>query len=249
MKAMIFAAGLGTRLQPLTKTIPKALITLDDKPMLQLVIEKLIASGADQIVVNMHHHPEAMRAFMSSLHYSGVRLILSDETGKLLDTGGGLKKAARWLHDDQAVILHNADVLCDINLRDMMESHLKDNALATLAVSRRKTSRYFLWEGKQMTGWTNTHTGETLSCSKRQPTASQKLAFSGIHIVSPDIFRYLPGEDCFSIINLYLNLAANHPVQCFEHDHTCWADIGTPEKLDRARLLYRTHKKKFDSFV
>lgn len=246
---MIFAAGLGSRLQPLTNNLPKALIPVNGKPMLQLVIEKIIAAGAKQIVVNMHHHPDAMRQFMSSLQYPGICLSLSDESSMLLDTGGGLKKAAGLLHDSQAIILHNADVLCDLRLGDMLSAHLKGHAMATLAVSRRKSSRYFLWEGKQLQGWKNIRTGETIYCGKQPVQNEQAMAFSGIHIVSPDLFRHFPAADRFSIISLYLELAKRYPVHCFEHDHRFWADIGTAEKLTKAKQLYRMHKKKFDSFA
>ena len=249
MNAMIFAAGLGTRLLPLTRDIPKALVPLGGKPLLLHVIDKLAASGIHRIVINVHHHPDAIRRFVSSLHYPGIRFHISDESFRLLDTGGGLKKAASFLRNQQPVILHNADVLSDISLKDMLRVHRQNDALATLAVSRRSTTRYLLWHNEQLAGWENERTGEAVYCRDLPGEKLTRLAFSGVQIISPELFDLLLPEDRFSIIKLYLELAKTQSVCCYEHDGQYWADIGSPGKLQKANTLYLRHKKKFDSFV
>ncbi len=283
MKAMIFAAGLGTRLAPFTSHAPKALVPLGGKPMLQRVAEKLIDAGATTIVVNVHHYADQVADFLKGLNRPGVKFIISDESNLLLDTGGGLKKAAHLLGGVGPVILHNADVLSDIKLGAMMRQHLSSGAIATLAVSRRTSTRYFLWDGSgRLNGWENRTTGERILCnthSDRDPealpgpvpsaaidppaapdpaaareplnapepaAAPEPLAFSGVHVIDAGLFRHFPQEDVFSINQVYLRLAATHPVIRFVHDHRFWADIGTPEKLRQAEQLYQREKERFD---
>lgn len=261
MKAMIYAAGLGTRLAPLTSHAPKALVPLGGKPMLQRVAEKLIDAGATTIVVNVHHHADKVADFLKGLNRPGVRFVISDESNLLLDTGGGLKKAAPHLEGGGPVILHNADVLSDIDLGGMVRQHLSDGAMATLGVSRRTSTRYFLWDaGGRLGGWENRTTGERILCSPvpepltaLEPlagldplTALEPLAFSGIHVIDVGLFKHFPGADVFSINQVYLRLAATHPVIRFVHDHRFWADIGTPEKLRQAEQLYQRERERFE---
>jgi N-acetyl-alpha-D-muramate 1-phosphate uridylyltransferase len=246
MKAMIFAAGLGTRLEPFTRHAPKALIPVGGKPMLQRVAEKLAGAGVTTIVINVHHHPEKIREFIGGLNMPGIRFIISDETGLLLDTGGGLKKASSLLAGSEAVFLYNADVLCDIDLRQMLHHHLSKRAMATLAVSDRSSSRYFLWdENGQLGGWRNDGTGESILCEGRPDHSLQALAFSGVHIINPELTGLIREAGVFSINDVYLRLAAIHPVIYFRHDERYWADIGTPEKLQRAREMFEKNPERF----
>ena len=242
MKAMILAAGLGTRLRPYTNTTPKALIKVGAKTMLQRVAEKLIDAGASDIVVNIHHHAAQMKSFINKLKYPGVRFHISDETDLLLDTGGAIKKARHLLDGNQAFFVYNIDILCDIDLKMMLKVHTNSGPLATLAVSGRDASRYFLWKEGLLCGWQQVDTGETVLCHKNGLISGgmEKKAFSGIHILEPAIFNLMDEIGVFSIKDVYLRLASNHPIACFEHDHHAWIDIGTPEKLAHARKYFDT---------
>ncbi len=237
MNAMIFAAGLGERLKPLTDNKPKALVPLHGKPMLQWVVEKLIAAGATQIVINVHHFPSLMKNFISNMNYPGVALHVSDETDELLDTGGGLKMAEKFLNNGKNTILHNVDIVTDIDLKDMLETHKKNGALATLAVTKRDSSRMFLWHGDQLAGWENRETGARVMCKEVEQKRVTPLAFSGIHVVEPEIFSLINETGPFSIKDLYLKLATDHVIKAHVHQADRWADIGTPEKLANAIRL------------
>ncbi len=237
MKALIFAAGLGTRLRPLTDKLPKALIPVAGKPMLQWVIEKLIASGVTDIVINVHHHPDILIDYINNLKYLGIHFHISDERNQLLDTGGGLKKAEVFLKGPDPFIVHNADVLSNIDLKEMLAFHKQQKALATLAVASRKTSRYFLWDGNRLAGWENNISGEKILCQPDEKNRLRPLAFSGIHILCPKIFSLINEKGSFSIKDLYLRLAASHHIAAYEHDPRYWFDIGSPEKRENAETV------------
>lgn len=237
MKAMIFAAGVGSRLKPLTDKTPKALIPVKGKPMLLWVAEKLINSGVNEIVVNVHYHADAMVAFIEKLNYPGVRFFISDESEELLDTGGGLVNAKNYLLNDQPFIVHNADVISDVSLTEMLELHQKEKALATLAVSKRNTSRYFLWHENRLAGWKNSKTGESIINPGFEEKSLQELAFSGIHIIDPRFLSLVDRSGPFSITKTYLELAQKQNIVAYRHDPARWADIGTPEKLKRAEEM------------
>lgn len=238
--------------------MPKALVEVGGKPMLQWVAEKLAAAGATTIVINMHHHAGKIREFSGGLRLPGVEVILSDETNLLLDTGGGLKKAAGLLKGDGPVILHNADVLSDIDLRQMLRHHQERQAMVTLAVSDRPSSRFFLWDGNgRLAGWKHTGTGETILCGLHgesrygkldevQDTKPLKpLAFSGVHIINPDLPEHITETGAFPVIDVYLRLAATRRIVCFEHDPKYWVDIGNPEKLKHAGELFSSDPERF----
>ncbi len=245
MKAMIFAAGLGTRLKPLTSNVPKALVTVSGKPMLLWVAEKLINAGATEIIINVHHHAEKLKELVSQLNYPKVHFVISDETTELMDTGGGLKKASEMLQSSKPVIIHNTDVLSDISLTKMLIKHKQEQALATLAVSERTSSRLFLWYGDQLAGWQNCKTGEKIVSAGFENKILRALAFSGIHVVDHKIFSMLNETGPFSITNAYLRLSAKYTITPFEHDPTNWIDIGTPEKLKRAEQMVKHNPEKF----
>lgn len=241
MKAMIFSAGIGKRLHPISEHTPKALVEIGGKPMLQRLAEKLTTLGVREIVVNIHHHAEKMRAFIAQLNYPGVRFILSDETSLLLDTGGGLLKAKDHLMGEEPIILHNVDVLSDIDLQKMLDYHTSQGALATLAVSQRSTSRYFLWNNNRLAGWENIHTNQRILCDQKPGQQLERKAFSGIHIIQPSLLNLIVEQGVFSINEVYLRLASQYPILAFEHDPAYWADIGTPQKLAHAEAMVARH--------
>ncbi len=233
MKAMVFCAGTGTRLLPLTGNQPKALVKVNMMPMLMLTILRLKSSGFTDIIINLHHFPGQIIDFLKEHDNFGVNIAISDESGELLDTGGGLKKASWFFADKHPFLLHNVDVVSDIDLRKMMRFHQTSYALATLAVSKRKSSRYLLFnQNKVLCGWQNVETGE-----KKIMRASQEpepYAFSGIHVVEPKLLQLIREEGKFSIIQLYLRLARSNDILGYVHDNTNWYDLGRPENIRRA---------------
>lgn len=235
---MIFAAGLGTRLQPLTDRLPKALVELEGKTLLQRTVDKLLRHGISYIVINIHHFPDLMRKAIEDLDTAGAQVFISDESGLLLDTGGGLLKAADHFRGDEPFLIHNVDVISDINLDQMYDYHLQHHALATIAVSDRKTQRYFLWDNNRLCGWQNIQTGEIIRKYLPEKTP-EKLAFSCIHIVNPRIFELVDEKGVFPINNVYLRLAEQEKIMAFKHDPSLWADVGTIEKLNAAQELIK----------
>lgn len=176
MKAMILAAGLGTRLKPLTNTTPKALMAIGNKTMLEMVSERLIQAGVTEIIINVHHHAEQMKSFIDQMNYPGVAFYVSDETDQLLDTGGGIKKARDFLDGNEAFFVHNIDIISDIDLKAMLNVHNNSDALATLAISKRKGYRYFLWDHAFLYGWQNTKTGATILCGDPYNTTGESVS-------------------------------------------------------------------------
>ena len=240
MKALVFSAGLGTRLNEETLNKPKALVDIGGKSLLQHVIEKLSREGISEIVVNVHHYSELIIDFLNT-HDFGVEVRVSDESDKLLDTGGGLKKAAPLLlQTNEPILMYNVDVLSSIAIADLYNEHLQSGALATLVVRNRETQRYFKFsEDKQLVGWINKKSGEKkISVPALFETASE-MAFSGIHIANPEIFDLMPEEDVFSITNLYLELAQSHLIRGYFDHSSLWMDTGKPKELETARRLYQ----------
>ncbi|NQU55422.1 MAG: nucleotidyltransferase family protein [Bacteroidetes bacterium] len=238
MKAMIFAAGLGTRLLEETSNKPKALVKIGGKTLLQYAIEKLRNEGISEIVVNVHHFSELVIDFLSN-HNFGITIHISDESGKLLDTGGGLKKAAPFLEGDSLVVIYNVDILSNLNLQTVKDAHIKSGALATLVVRNRKTQRYFKFDNNhRLVGWMNKKTGESKVSVSENFNESAEMAFSGIHIIQPEFFKLMPVEDRFSITNFYLELAKTHLIKGYFDDSELWMDVGKPEQLAQARKLF-----------
>lgn len=238
MKAMIFAAGLGTRLRPLTDRKPKALVDLGGIPMLERVILKLKDAGVNEFVINVHHYAEQIRSFLESKHNFDVTIHISDESDKLLDTGGGILKAREWLDGNEPFIVHNADIYTDFDISEMIRAHNVGNSDVTLLVSERETSRYLIFNGHgRMTGWKNIKTSEIRSpYGILDKTDSYLRAFGGVHIISPTIFPYLKEysgcDDKFSITLFYtdycsqLNICGFTPSKAYN-----WVDIGRIESL------------------
>ncbi|MFO8067464.1 MAG: nucleotidyltransferase family protein [Bacteroidales bacterium] len=238
MKAMILAAGLGTRLKPITDNKPKALVDLAGKSLLEHSIEKLIDAGVNEIVINVHHFHKMMKEFISNLNYPGIKLHVSDERNRLLDTGGGLWKAKSFFNDGEAFFLVNVDIVSDINLKEFYKEHLQKQALVTLAVSDRASSRCFLWHDKKLCGWRNKVSGEEI-ISFKTPEKPVEYAFSGIHCISPEIFEAYRADGVFSIKEVYLNLASQHNITYFKHNHENWYDAGTIDSLKKAESLFK----------
>ena len=235
---MIFAAGFGTRLLDETSDRPKALVEIGGKTLLQHAIEKLKNEGVSEIVVNVHHFAKLVINFLSENDF-GIPIHISDESGKLLDTGGGLKKAAHFFAGNSPVLIYNVDVLSNLNLKLLKNEHLKSGALATLVVRNRTTQRYFKFDNeKRLVGWLNKKTGETKISIPDNFESSTEMAFSGIHIVQPELFRLMPAEDRFPIINVYLELAKTYVIKGYFDDSDLWMDVGKPEQLAEARRLF-----------
>lgn len=240
MKAMVLAAGLGTRLRPLTNNRPKALVEIDGRTLLEITLARLGEFGIREVVINAHHFADKLAEYLKTHDDFGMRITISREE-ILLDTGGGLKKASHFFLDDsqsakagEPILVHNVDVLSTIDLADMVKFHAANQALATLAVQRRKTSRYLLFdEHRQLCG---RRIGEMATAEMvRKAHRLSPLAFAGIHVISPRLFPMLTEEGAFSIINAYLRLAgAGEKIVAFRADEAYWRDLGRPEELERA---------------
>ena len=242
MKAMIFAAGLGTRLKPLTDHMPKALVPVAGKPMLEHVIQKLIAAGCDEIVINVHHFADQIIDFVKTNNNFGITIHISDETDMLLDTGGGIKKASSFFNEP--FLIHNVDILSNVDLKSLYEYHLTSGNDATLLVSPRKTVRYLLFdEENHLCGWVNKDTLQTKPEGfVYQPEVQKEYAFSGIHIVSPSLFNYMAENwiGKFPIMDFYLQTCQEAKLGGYAKEDLQLIDIGKPETLAVAEDFIRT---------
>lgn len=237
---MIFAAGLGTRLKPLTDHMPKALVPVAGKPMLEHVILKLIASGFDEIVINVHHFAEQIIDFLKEKDNFGIKIWISDETEELLDTGGGIKKASSLLNEP--FLVHNADILSNVDLKALYDFHIASENDATLLVSPRKTVRYLLFDQtNRLCGWINKDTLQTKPEGFiYQPDEQQEYAFGGIHIISPSLFKYMEGwTGKFSIMDFYLQTCQKAKLGGYAKEDLQLIDIGKPDTLAQAEEFIR----------
>ena len=238
MKAMVLAAGLGTRLRPLTDERPKALVEAGGRTLLEITLSRLREFGGREVIINVHHFADMIVEYLKNNHNFGMRIEVSREE-ILLDTGGGLKKAAWFFLEDSSrsetpFILHNVDVISTIDLARMLQFHTENQALATLAVQERKTSRYLLFDQQlELCGRRRGQDGEAeLVRSSPQATA---LAFSGIHVISPRLLSMMAEDGVFSIIDSYLNLAARgEKILAFRVDEYQWRDVGRLEDLKKS---------------
>jgi N-acetyl-alpha-D-muramate 1-phosphate uridylyltransferase len=234
MKAMILAAGLGTRLGDLTRNKPKALVEVNGMPMLQILVKKLIREGITELVINVHHEAGQIMQFLSANNNFGIDIHISEEIGELLDTGGGISNARHFLQDGNPFLVHNVDVISQVDIRKLKEYHVASEKLASLVVRKRESSRYLLYDDMgSLCGWEN-----RISREKRivRPFEGEltALAFSGIHMISPDIFRYLPDKRNFSVIQAYLDLAAVHEIGYYLDTTDVWFDLGKSGQLQQA---------------
>ena len=235
MKALIFAAGLGTRLKPLTDTMPKALVPVSGKPLLQHVMEKLVAAGYDEIVINVHHFADMIRDFVAANKGFGARVSFSDETDLLRETGGGIRHAEPLLADGtEPFLVHSVDILSNLDLAWFRAQHHAGD-LATILVSDRETSRYFLFdEDGLLVGWTNIATGEVRSpWPGIDPDRCIRLAFAGIHCISTAIFPLMhPWPEKFSIVDFYLDVCRTHAVRASVMPGLEIHDVGKLSELN-----------------
>lgn len=239
MKAMIFAAGLGTRLKPITDTIPKALVKVCGQPLLYHTITRLKAAGYDDIVINVHHFADMIKDYLASNDF-GVKISISDESSALLETGGGIRHARQFLEDSAGPFLvHNVDIVSNANLAAL---HADSGALATLLVSERETRRYLLFdETMRLAGWTDSQTGEIRSpypCL--DPASCRRYAFAGIHSISPEIFKVFDIKEFperFSIIDFYLSVCADYRISGHLQQDLALVDVGKFDKLPEAERI------------
>ncbi len=236
MKAMILAAGLGTRFKPWTDNHPKALARVNGVSLLERNMHYLHSFGIREILVNVHHFADQIRDAIIANDGWGNNISISDETDQVLETGGGLKKAQAFF-DRGSFILMNVDILTDMNLGKMISIHEEAKPLATLAVTRRKSSRYFLFDhNNRLSGWRNTKTGEE-KIAIPQPGVEEK-AFSGIHLISPEIFPLMHRQGKFSIVDVYLDLAAEKTILGFDHTGSRLVDVGRTESVQVAESMF-----------
>lgn len=248
MQAMLFAAGKGTRLKPLTDVIPKALVPVGDKPLLQHVVERLVQAGADNIVVNVHHHAGQVRnmvELLKAMYPCGMRI--SDESDELLETGGGIKKARSLFSDKEPILIHNCDILSNLDLCSFYEESLQSEDAATLVVSDRKTQRYLLFDGEmRLVGWTSIVTKEVKSPLPEIAALSgddvdwnskgiRLFAFSGIHCVSPKLFTLMDEwPERFPIMDFYLRHCAEVKIRGVQKPGLKLLDVGKLDTLASA---------------
>jgi len=236
MKAMILAAGLGTRLKPFTESHPKALAEVNNKPILLRNIDYLRSFGIDEIVINVHHFANQIIEFIQENKINNISI--SDETDVVLETGGGLKKASYLLEDSNPFVLMNVDILTDLDLGKMISSHKENNPIATLGVSKRESSRCFLFNEKnELCGWRNKNTNEEKISQKEMNYT--EFAFSGIHIINPSIFKLMKQEGKFSMVDVYLELAKTEKIIGYDHTGSHLIDVGKPESIIKAETIFK----------
>lgn len=242
MKALLFAAGLGSRLKEHTQDKPKALVNLAGKPLLQHAIEHLKRSGITSITINVFHFAEQVISFIEENNYFEIDIHISDERDQLLDTGGGLKKAGAFLKGNEPILIYNVDVISNLDLNVLLKYHQEQKALATLVVRPRKTSRYLMFDQNlQLAGWKNYSSGETRISRPESFADAQPLAFSGIHLIQPEILEMITEEGRFPIMDIYLRLAKNLSIKAFVDNSSLWMDLGKPEELMAAEKLFRSN--------
>jgi NDP-sugar pyrophosphorylase family protein len=236
MKAMIFAAGMGTRLKPLTDTIPKALVKVNGETLLEITIKRLKKFGFDQVIVNVHHFAGQIIDFLQKNTNFGVDVSISDESGQLLDTGGGLMKASYFFDDNNAFLVHNVDVISGIDLGDMYKHHVSSGNMITLAVKTRNTERQLLFTNEGLLcGRINGKTGAKTIV--KETVSFKPYAFSGIHVIDPGLFRLTSRTGTFSLIDLYLELSENCNIGAYIHEQDEWLDVGKPSSLEQAGII------------
>ena len=238
-KAMIFAAGIGSRLKPWTDHHPKALAEVHGKSLLQRNIEYLQQYNIKEVVVNVHHFADQIIDAVSKNKGWGSSVTISYEIDEVLETGGGLLKAASLLEDDNPLVLMNADILTDLNLEAMIGYHQEKKPLATLATSNRETSRYFLFdEGNNLCGWKNAKTGEVKPTNLLNVQQKIARAFSGIHIIEQRIFSIIRQKGKFSMVDVYLDLMKEHTIKAFDNSEYRFIDVGKPESIEKAEVMF-----------
>jgi N-acetyl-alpha-D-muramate 1-phosphate uridylyltransferase len=235
MDAMILAAGLGTRLGEMGRHTPKALIDVAGQSALERVARRLVAAGADRIIINVHHHAELVVQHVRERHGFGVEVLFSREEDMPLETGGGLLRAAPLFRRDAPFFLYNVDILCTADLASFYAAHIGSGALATLAVSSRESTRLLLFDALGLCGRINERTAERTEVRVPGP-ATETFAFAGFHVISPEFLDTITERGAFSIMDVYLRLAAEgHRIGHYDVTGAQWLEIGSPERLEAAR--------------
>lgn len=232
---MILAAGLGTRLKPLTNSKPKALVEVNGVSLLENNINKLINYGCNHIVINVHHFADQIIEHINKKHYN-ADIFISEEKDLLLDTGGGLVNAKKYFDTSRDILIHNVDIISKIDFLELYKIHRENNVMATLAVSERETSRYLLFDNENnLCGWENTKTGEKIIAKEDKNLI--RLGFSGIQLIKPELINLINKEGSFPIIPEYLNLAKHYPIKSFVHSKDIWVDVGKLDAIEKAERL------------
>jgi MurNAc alpha-1-phosphate uridylyltransferase len=230
MKAMILAAGVGSRLKPLTNETPKALIEVGGYTMLELAISYLKKFGVQEIIINIHHFAGQIIEYVHKNDQFGINILFSDERNKLMDTGGAIVHASAFLDGTEPFLMMGVDVLTDLDLTRMIKFHFERKPLVTLAVKDRNTTRSLLFdENMKLCGWRDNRTGEIVG--KWQTEAKYALGFSVIQIIQPEIFQLITEKGAFSIIDLYLRLMETHKILGFRHDENIWLEFGRADRI------------------
>jgi N-acetyl-alpha-D-muramate 1-phosphate uridylyltransferase len=239
MKAMILAAGKGTRMGKITDSLPKVLLDINGKSLLRIAVEKCTAAGFEDIIVNIHHFADMVEEEIANLNRMGFRITVSDEREMLLETGGGLYKAKDFF-DKKPFLLYNADIVTDFPIANLLSMHYEKKSFATLAVRNREGKRYLLVNRDGLLrGWCNISTGERIVAGEEDEEL-EKIAFSSIHIINPDIFNYM-NEGVYTMTALYLQLISDKKIHTLLHNDGYWFNVGTPEILEEARALLTPH--------
>ncbi len=239
MKAMLFAAGLGTRLKPLTDDKPKALVEIGGITLLERCIKQLIRNGICEIVINIHHFGDQIKDFLEQHQNFGLSISVSDESDALLDTGGAILKAKALLTGSDPILLINVDILTNLNFKKILDYHIQNRAFATLVVRQRSTSRYLLFNRQILVGWKNKKSGEIKVSQPEKIANANEFAFSGIHIIQPELLDEITESGKFSIIDLYIRLAKSHKICAFVDSDSVWMDLGKVEELSQAEELVK----------
>ncbi|MBS1778872.1 MAG: nucleotidyltransferase family protein [Bacteroidetes bacterium] len=236
MKAMLFAAGLGTRLKPFTDKHPKALAEVNGKTLLELNIRYLQRFGIEDVIVNVHHFADQIEQVINDNSGFGSWVTVSDERDEVLETGGGLLKAAPYFEGEEPFVVMNVDILTTLDLGTMIAAHKEDDAIATLAVMKRESSRQLLFDEHMiLCGWANNNTHQQRI--SREVPWMQPFAFSGIQVLSPEILQ-MPFTGKFSMIDVYLHFAKDHIIRGYDHTGNVFIDVGKPESLEKAAYLF-----------
>lgn len=234
-QSMILAAGLGTRLKPLTNSKPKALVEVNGVSLLENNINKLINYGCNHIVINVHHFADQIIEHINKKHYN-ADIFISEEKDLLLDTGGGLVNSKKYFDPSMDILIHNVDIISKIDFLELYKIHRENNVMATLAVSERETSRYLLFDNENnLCGWENTKTGEKIIAKEDKNLI--RFGFSGIQLIKPELINLINKEGSFPIIPEYLNLAKLYPIKSFVHSKDIWVDVGKLDAIEKAERL------------
>jgi len=238
MKAMLFAAGLGTRLKPFTDHCPKALVTVNDKTLLEHNVRYLQRFGIYEVIINVHHFASMIEDAVFENDGYGSEITISDERNEILETGGGLKKAASFFIGEEAFVVMNVDILTNLDLGKMISAHNAAKPMGTLAVMKRDSSRQFLFDDNMgLCGWMNNTTNEKRM--SREGSSVTPFSFSGIQVLSQNIFNDIPFDGKFSLVDLYLHLAKDNILKGYDHTGNLFIDVGKPGSIEKAEYLFR----------